>query len=126
MSRDVQNGLQVQVSFFSDEDLEAYAAFQRRAFRKPFSIIDPAVIQTADQYRWKYSTPAGKALIARAYLQGTLAATAAAIPMFFQIKARRIRVFQIVDLASAPEARGAGVFRRCMAELLARLGDDQP
>jgi hypothetical protein len=126
MSSNVQTGVEIQVSAFSNEDLETYAAFQRRAFRKPFAVIDPAFIQTADQYRWKYRTPAGKALIARAYLSGTLVATAAAIPMLFRLKDRQVRVHQIVDLASSPEIRGRGVFRRCLAELLSRLGHDQP
>lgn len=117
---------EVEVAAFAGEDLESYAAFQRRAFRTRLAMVDRAPFQTAAQYRWKYDTPAGPALIARVHRHGELVAAVAAMPMLFRLGHHQLCVHQIVDLASAPEVRGEGVFRRCFEALLDRLGPDRP
>ena len=116
----------IEVAAFAGEDLASYAAFQRRAFDARLALVDRTPFQTAAQYRWKYETPAGAALIARAHRHGELVAAAAAMPMFFRLGHHQLCVHQIVDLASAPEVRGQGVFRRCFAALLHKLGPETP
>lgn len=117
---------EIEVATFAGEDLEAYAAFQRRAFDTRLALVDRTPFQTAAQFRWKYETPAGAALIARVRRQGDLVAAAAAMPMLFRLGHRQLCVHQIVDLASAPQVRGQGVFRRCLAALLDKLGPERP
>lgn len=117
---------EIEVAAFAGEDLESYAAFQRRAFQARLAMVDRAPFQTAAQYRWKYETPAGAALIVRVHRHGELVAAAAAMPMLFRLGHRQLCVHQIVDLASAPQVRGQGVFRRGFQMLLDRLGPERP
>ena len=100
------------------------------AFREAFAHvswreeIEPAM--SAEFFRWKYRTPYGDAVIAHIAAGGRLVSSAAAFPLMLRTPVGTHLAWQVGDLITTPDARGQGLFRRCLAALVGELGPKGP
>jgi len=73
---------------------------------------------TPEFLRWKYATPAGNALSAFVERNGLPVAIVSAAPVSVSDRlAGYRRAWQIGDITTAPDHRGQGLFRNCLATL---------
>jgi GNAT superfamily N-acetyltransferase len=100
------------------------------AFREAFAHvgwreeIEPAT--SAEFFRWKYRTPYGDAVIAHIAAGSRLVSSASAFPLMLRTPAGTHLAWQVGDLITTPDARGQGLFRRCLAALVYELGPKGP
>lgn len=100
------------------------------AFREAFAHvswreeIEPAM--SAEFFRWKYRTPYGDAVIAHIAAGGRLVSSAAAFPLMLRTPVGTHLAWQVGDLITTPDARGQGLFRRCLMALVGELGPKGP
>ena len=81
---------------------------------------------SAEFFRWKYRTPYGDAVIAHIAAGGRLVSSAAAFPLMLRTPVGTHLAWQVGDLITTPDARGQGLFRRCLAALVGELGPKGP
>jgi hypothetical protein len=107
-------------------DYEGFTALQRAAFAEVLTEMDTSNdYMTPAFYRWKYRTPAGRALIAAVYEGDTLVATNAMFPLILRQGSRRLFAWQSCDTATLPSARGRGYFSLCLETLKRALSPGQ-
>lgn len=100
------------------------------AFREAFAHVswrdevEPAT--SAEFFRWKYDTPYGDAMIAHIVAGSRLISSASAFPLMLRTPAGTHLAWQVGDLITTPDARGQGLFRRCLAALVGELGPKGP
>jgi GNAT superfamily N-acetyltransferase len=81
--------------------------------------------RTPEFFAWKYrANPAGPARIGVAELDGRPVCMAAALPMRMRLGGRDVRGSISVDIATAPELRGRGLYRRVASTLWTQLAED--
>jgi GNAT superfamily N-acetyltransferase len=118
--------MKTQIISADDLDLDRHVT----AFREAFAHvgwreeIEPAT--NAEFFRWKYRTPYGDAVIAHLATGGRLISSASAFPLMLRTPAGTHLAWQVVDLITTPDARGQGLFRRCLAVLVNELGPKGP
>ena len=80
----------------------------------------PAGVRTAAFFRWKHlANPFGRSPIHVAVGEGGIVAVRAFLRWRFAAGTRRVRALRPVDTATAPQARGRGVFTRLTTHALA-------
>jgi hypothetical protein len=119
--RELHNPLTVGLTDGASLDYDEFVSFQRRAFADLSGIVRANTIQTIPYYRWKYRTPWGPAKLAIAAINGEIAAGVAAIPWPLTDGINERSGWQICDIATHPDRRHQGLFRRCLGELLSSL-----
>ena len=105
-------------------DYDEFVNFQQRAFADLSGIVPANTIQTIPYYRWKYRTPWGPAKLAIAAINGETAAGVAAVPWPLTDGVNERSGWQICDIATHPDRRHQGLFRRCLGDLLSSLPTD--
>jgi hypothetical protein len=105
------------ISEFNSFDFDELASFQRRAFGAQWLNPESRRIQSPKYYYWKYLPPSGPAVVATIRCNRNLVSTAAAIPVVLAIGPRRLRAWQVCDIATDPRYRGRRYFSRCLEAL---------
>jgi len=72
-------------------------------------------------YCWKYDAPAGSAVVVAAKEGGRMASMLSAVPFHYSRGDVEQRGWQICDIATLPEFRGRGLYRRCLQALIHEL-----
>jgi len=108
----------------SEIDLADHTRFQRAAFARRFALLPASTVQSEAYYAWKYRTPAGTARIAQALENDKLVGSASAVPVRFA--GCPFDVWQLCDLATAPNLRARGILTSCLRHLLTDIGKDAP
>lgn len=110
---------EVRVVSVSSLDVRAHAALQQRVFGAlleengiPLARLGPEV------FAWKLRPPAGEARVALVERDGAILSTCTALPIAL---GSRERAWHLCDAATAPEARGQGLFGRVLSTLCAAL-----
>ena len=118
--------MKTQVISACDLDLDHHVTAFREAFAHVSwrEEIEPVI--SAEFFRWKYRTPYGAAVIAHIAAGGRLVSSAAAFPLMLRTPAGTRLAWQVGDLITTPDARGQGLFRRCLAALVGELGPKGP
>jgi hypothetical protein len=111
----------VTVNQLDQINLDEIVNLQKSAFSALLSKNDVGFIQTPDYYRWKYSPPAGKALIAQVRQDSRLVAMNAMFPLILCHATGNTRVWQSCDSATATESRGHGYFTKCLVALREKM-----
>jgi hypothetical protein len=120
-NRQLHNSLTVRLTDGASLDYDEFVSFQRRAFADLSGIVRANTIQTIPYYRWKYRTPWGPAKLAIAAINGEMVAGVAAIPWPLTDGINKRSGWQICDIATHPDRRHQGLFRRCLSDLLSSL-----
>jgi hypothetical protein len=120
-NRGLHRSLTVRLTDGASLDYDEFVNFQQRAFADLNGIVPANAIQTIPYYRWKYHTPWGPAKIAIAAINGEMAAGVAAIPWPLTDGINERSGWQICDIATHPDRRHQGLFRRCLSGLLSSL-----
>jgi hypothetical protein len=120
-NRQVGSSLAVRLTDGASLDYDEFVRFQQRAFAELKGIVRANTIQTIPYYRWKYHTPWGSAKLAMASINGELAASVAAVPWPLTDGADAQSGWQVCDIATHPDRRQQGLFRRCLGDLLSSL-----
>lgn len=121
-----RENMETQIISADDLDFDRHVA----AFREAFAHvgwreeIEPAT--SAEFFRWKYRTPYGGAVIAHIAAGGRLISSASAFPLMLRTPAGTHLAWQIGDLITTPDARGQGLFRRCLSALVGELDRKGP
>lgn len=105
-------------------DFGAYAQLQQESYAALLSEAGVTGHLTAEYFRWKYATDAGEARVAVARGGGRLLAATGMIPQRVSDGGPPVRVWQPVDAATHPDARGRGLWSRCIGALRDDLGDE--
>ncbi|MCU0302476.1 MAG: GNAT family N-acetyltransferase [Thermoanaerobaculales bacterium] len=103
----------------SEVDLEAYAAFQREAFRDLLTrsrATDEHM--TAEHYRWKYRTPAGTGRIATLSEGSQTLSSSAMLPLRVVVDGEPITGWHFLDVATLPAARRRGLLLATLVRLV--------
>jgi hypothetical protein len=108
----------------SSLDYDEFVNFQQRAFTNLNGVVPAKTIQTIPYYRWKYHTPLGPAKLAIGTIKGEMVAGVAVIPWPLTDGLNVRRGWQICDIATHPDHRQQGLFRRCLRDLLSSLPTD--
>lgn len=99
-------------------DVERHAALQQRVFGP---ILEengiPLSRLGAEVFAWKLAPPCGSARIALVERDGELLSCCSAHPVELGAGDDRVRGWQLCDAATAPEARGRGLFGRVLRAL---------
>lgn len=118
--------LQITIKEVDDIDLDRYCLLQQQSFEAIFadnriytSYLDPTF------FKWKYSTPAGKARIAVVEENNCMLASVAMYPVYIVVKGKKKRGWHFVEAAVLPVARGRGLFKCCMSLLIDSLKSDE-
>jgi GNAT superfamily N-acetyltransferase len=98
-------------------DYESHVRLLRAAFARSAFSGEIARTFTPEFYRWKYSPPAGSAVVSHAQGEHGVAASVSAMPLVVSGPDGTHRAWQIVDIATAPDMRGRGYFRQCLEAL---------
>lgn len=114
--------LQIKIEEITDLDLDRYCELQQKSFAAVFAKnqIDNRYLDSAF-FSWKYNTPAGKARIAYVEENGCMLASVAMYPVYIGVKGVKLKSWHFVEAAVLPEARGNGLFQRCMNALIDSL-----
>lgn len=98
-----------------DIDYEEYSSLQRSAFAE---ILENAKVANEylneNYFKWKYHTPAGKAVVAIVKDGDKILASNAMFPLFIKYKNSVFRGWQSCDTATLPSMRGKGYFKNCI------------
>ncbi len=116
----------VEIQTANDIDYDAYAAFQRRAFRDLLErqrATDDHM--TAEYYRWKYRPPSGAGRVARVVADGVTLSSSAIFPLRVSCCGRSVTAWQYVDVATVPEARRRGLLTATLRRLADGVADDE-
>lgn len=109
-----------------DLDFDAFASLQSASFAEVVAKAGGAGdYMTPEFFRWKYRPPAGDARIAVVYDGSELVAANAMYPVTVRLGEDRLKAWQSCDTATAPRARGRGLFTKCIAALGETVGDDE-
>jgi hypothetical protein len=120
-NRQLHSALTVRITDSASLDYDEFVRFQQRAFGELKGIVRAKTIQTIPYYRWKYHTPWGSAKLAIASIDGELAASIAAVPWLLTDGVDVQSGWQICDIATHPDRRQQGLFRRCLSDVLSSL-----
>ena len=106
-------------------DLSRHVAALRKAFHGSTWAGEIGATLTEEFYRWKYDTPAGRAKIAYVTTGSEPVSGLSAFPMTFERPNQALaRGWQIGDIMTAPEARGRGLYRKCLSAMVEQLDED--
>jgi hypothetical protein len=120
--RPEQPGPEVEVVAASELDFEAYAEFQRAAFRDLVARAGASDSHmTPGFYRWKYHPPAGPARIARITAGDTVLSSSAMLPVHVTSNGKTVVGWHCVDVATVPEARRRGFLLATLRTLRASV-----
>jgi hypothetical protein len=114
----------IRVVSASKIDLADHTRFQRAAFAQRFALLPASTVQSEAYYAWKYHSPVGTARIAQAFENDNLVGSASAVPVRFA--GFPFDVWQLCDLATAPNLRARGILTSCLKHLLTDIGKDAP
>jgi Acetyltransferase (GNAT) domain len=120
-NRQPHRSLTVRLTDGASLDYDEFVSFQQRAFADVKGIVRANTIQTIPYYRWKYHPPWGSAKLAIAVINGEMAAGVAAVPWPLTDGIDVRSGWQICDIATRPDRRQQGLFRRCLRDLLSSL-----
>lgn len=99
----------VEIQSASELDYEAYAAFQREAFRDTLARTGASdAHMTPEYYRWKYHPPDGRARIGRITSGGATLSSSAMLPLRIACGGDNVIGWHCVDVATLPAARRRG------------------
>jgi len=106
----------------TDLDTSAHAALQQRVFGEVLEEngIPPERLG-APVFAWKLAPPAGPAHVALVDRGGEMLSSCSAFPLRLGRGDERVRGWHLCDAATAPEARGQGLFGRVLDALIAGL-----
>ena len=105
-------------------DFEEYATMQAEAFAEVVGAHGMSSLNTPEYYRWKYNTPWGSAFIATVRIDQKLVAANAMYPLRIIGGGDSVIGWQSCDTATLPEARGQGLFMKCLRALQEQLSDE--
>ena len=105
-------------------DFDEYAAMQAEAFAEVVGAHGMGFLNTPEYYRWKYNTPWGTAFIATVRKDQKLVAANAMYPLRIIARGNSVMGWQSCDTATLPEARGQGLFMKCLHALQEQLSDE--
>jgi hypothetical protein len=117
--------LQISVLSPDQVDFNEILMLQKEAFKEIMARNAMESVQTAELYRWKYNPPAGAAKIAVVRDGNKLVAMNSMFPLILKNGEEKIRIWQSCDTATAPEARGKGLFIQCLKALRNELQRDE-
>ena len=113
----------IRVESFDNIDLDAYAAAQRLTFDALLTGSGVSnAFMTSAFYRWKYDAPVSKSRIAIAADGSTILASNAMVPYLLRSTGSEFIGWQSTDTATIPQARGKGLFLKCVQALREDLG----
>jgi hypothetical protein len=118
---ELHRSLGVRLTDSASLDYDEFVSFQQRAFADVKGIVRADTVQTIPYYRWKYDTPWGSAKLAIAAINGEMASGVAAVPWPLTDGIDVRSGWQICDIATHPDRRRQGLFRRCLRDLLSSL-----
>ena len=107
-------------------DFEAYADFQKEAFRDLLGhsgVSDS--FMTPSYYRWKYHTLAGMGRIARISESGKIISSSAMIPFLIRAGNEVFKGWQCLDVATLLQARKKGYFLSTLKTLMGSVGQKE-
>jgi len=117
--------LTVDVCRATEIDLEAYAEFQREAFRDLLAKRRASDRHmTARFYQWKYRTPAGSGRIATVTRGGEIVSSSAAQPLRLSFDGSIVTGWHVVDVATLQHERGRGHFIQTLSALTDSIPSD--
>lgn len=122
----MNKSLQISKTDIDHIDIEQYCMLQQKSFAEIFasSQIDNSYLDSAF-FKWKYNTPNGKARIAVAEENNEMLASVAMYPVVFIKDQELFNGWHFVEAATLPGARGRGLFKACMQELMDSLKNDE-
>lgn len=109
----------VEIQRASDIDFQAYAAFQKEAYR---DLLDRSkatdIGMTPEFYRWKYHSPDGQARIAWVTQGEETLSSSAMLPLRISYKGKSVIGWHCVDVATLPKVRRKGYLLATLRELM--------
>ena len=109
----------------NEVDLARHVAAMRKAFHGSPWAGEISATLTEEFYKWKYDTPAGRAQVAYVMSGSEPISGVSAFPMTLELPDHGLaKGWQIGDIMTAPEARGRGLYRKCLSALVERLDDE--
>lgn len=122
----MNKSLQISTTDIDHIDIEQYCILQQKSFAEVFaeSQIDHSYLDPSF-FKWKYNTPNGKARIAFAVENNEMLASVAMYPVVFTNGQELSKGWHFVEAATLPKARGRGLFKACMQELMDSLTNDE-
>ena len=122
----MNRSLRIESADFDHIDVEEYCRLQQKSFAEVFassqmsnSYLNPSF------FKWKYNPPIGKARLAIAKENNEILASVAMYPVIFIKNQDTFKGWHFVEAATLPKARGIGLFKLCMRQLLESLPDDE-
>lgn len=103
-------------------DLEACLEVLTSSFAAAPFQADIFNMFTPGFYRWKYSAPAGDAVVISGRADGSIVSMLAAVPFLYSRGGAEAKGWQICDIATRPQYRGRGWYRRCLQALVKEVG----
>ncbi|MBI5873604.1 MAG: GNAT family N-acetyltransferase [Candidatus Omnitrophica bacterium] len=107
-------------------DYQAYATFQREAYRDHLARTGATDSHmTPEFYRWKYHTPAGEGRIAVVKEGDTIISSSAMAPFRIHANNSTLIGWHCLDVATLPQARKKGLFFSTLEALKESVGSDE-
>jgi hypothetical protein len=122
----LNKSLQIITTDIERLEIEQYCLLQQKSFADIFksSKIDISYLNPGF-FKWKYTTPIGQARIAIASENNEMLASVAMYPVMFIKNQDTFKGWHFVEAATLPKARGRGLFKLCMQQLINSLQRDQ-
>jgi GNAT superfamily N-acetyltransferase len=119
------NSMHAQIFDPHEVDLSRHVSALRKAFHGSAWAGEISATLTEDFYGWKYHTPAGRAKVAYIMSGSEPVSGLSAFPMTFERPNQALaRGWQIGDIMTAPEARGRGLYGKCLSAMVEQLNED--